>query len=303
MTDLTSSQNPFLELDDDGSPLCQLKLSLVLYSTMRPARFVPDVCTSGTVERFEQHIKFFQSTSWLGPPHEWNPRRRARFEGQQIQDLHKQDDWGYAFADGKSIDYHLFMFHGYRPVTEARKASFFRFEWPSRELGSQEIAAFATGLADTVPFLSGTGGYIISARPFNTYAYGRMYAFCRRYLGLEAWNLDKTVNFVRTRYKCPSWLTLIGHRLLEQPRDEEEVTLDSVRKFAVERAHGIVFQSRPEPELIDHNRREPHDGETAIADALLPLQIVEHDDFGGPQWEGNTMKWLHRFSSDPAVRG
>jgi hypothetical protein len=302
MTDVTSAdQNPFLELDEDGAPLYQLKLSLVVYLDYAPGPQRARRVYEGYLDRFEKHIKFYQSTSWLGPPYEWNLRRRARFERQQLLDLHKQDDWGYAFADGKSVDYHLFMFHGYRPVTEARKASFFRFEWPWN-WDPQEIAAFATSLADTVPFLSGTGGYIISARPFNTYAYGRMYALCRRYLGLEAWNLDKTVNFVRRGYKCPSWLTLIGHRLLEQPRDQE-VTLESVRNYAVERAHGLVFQSRPRPQFIDGNRREPHAGETAIANALLPLQIVEHEDFGGPYWEGNTMKWLYRFSNEGVVRG
>jgi hypothetical protein len=123
-----------------------------------------------------------------------------------------------------------------------------------------------------------------------------MYALCRRYWGLEAWNLDLTVDFVRSGYKCPSWLTLIGDRLLEQKPDAN-ADLKSISHYAVKRAHGLVFQSRERPEFIDRHRVEPYTGETAIATGLLPLQIKEHDDFGGPAWEGNTMNWLYRFSN------
>ena len=289
-----NDQNPFLLLDDDGKPLCQLKLSLVLYLDYSPGPKRAKRVYDQYMDRFGTHIRVFQSTT-PGFPDDWNSQTRARFEGQQLPDLQKLNAWGYAFTDGKEIDYHMFMFHGYRPVTEAGKASFFRFEWPWN-WDSQEISAFASSLADTVPFLSGTGGYIISARPFDKHAYGRMYALCRRFWGLEAWNLDLTVNFMRDGYKCPSWLTLIGNRLLEQKPDAN-AALASIESYASRKTHGIIFQSRERPEFIDRHRVEPFAGETTIGNALLPLQIKEHDDFGGPAWDGNTMNWLYRFTN------
>lgn len=296
MTDFSAiSQNPFLELGEDGKPLYQMKLGLVIYLDYAPGPKRAKRVYENYMERFGEHIHFFQSTSWLGPSHEWNQNTRAKFENQLLPDLQKYDDWGYGFSDGKNIDYHLFMFHGYKPVTEAGKASFFRFEWPWN-WEPREISEFAGCLADTVPFLSGTGGFIISARPFNTYAYGRMYALCRRYWGLEAWNLDLTVKYMLGGYKCPSWLTLTGNRLLDQNR-EREPDLKALAGYEITKKHGLVFQSRTRPEFIDINRLDSFTGEKAIANALLPLQITEHDDFGGPSWEGNTMRWLYRFTN------
>lgn len=295
----SAPQNPFLELDEAGKPLCQLKLSLVLYLDYAPgakrARRVYDEYMAS----FGSHIRVFQSTSWLGPAQEWNRQAQSRFERELLPAIQSHNDWGYGFSDGREIDYHLFMFHGYRPVTEAAKASFFRFEWPWH-WDVPAIAEFAERVADTVPFLSGTGGYIISARPSNGRAYDRMYALCRRYWGLEAWNLDLTVDFMRAGYKCPSWLTLIGDRLLDKkgaPRSD----VGSLDCATIGTAHGMIFRSRARPEFIDRNRNEPFPGERAIADGLLPLQVTHHEDFGGPAWTGNTMKWLYRFASAPGA--
>ncbi len=146
------------------------------------------------------HIRWFQSTGSPGPQQPWNANARATFETSLLPQIQQKADWGYGFADGKTIDYHLFMFHGYRPASQPNKASFFRFEWPWNTPKS-EIFDFASCAADEVPFLSGTAGYILSAKPFNIDAYNRMFALCMRYWGIEAWNLDETVNHVRNGYK------------------------------------------------------------------------------------------------------
>jgi len=300
MTEQTvSDRNPFIELDENGKPIYQLKLSLVFYLDYPPGPKRARQIYDQYFARFGRHIRYFQSTSWLGPPQEWNSSTQVQFERQNIEDLQHHDDWGYGFSDGRSVDNNLFMFHGYKPVSEAGKASFFRFEWPWN-WDTNEIVAFARSVADSVPFLSGTGGYIINPHPFDNYAYARMYALCRRYWGLEAWDLDLTVNFVASGYKCPNWLTLIGNNLCEQ-HPERAAGLDAIRGYADPRSHGVIFQSRIRPEFIDRNRAHSYDGEAAIATALLPLQISYHEDFGGPAWEGKTMDWLYRFSGRQTV--
>lgn len=295
MTDIEHiKQDPFLERDSDGNALVQLKLSLVLYLDYAPgpkrARRVYDAYMG----QFGKHVKVYQSTSWPGPPDEWNDTARKLFEDQLLPAIQRRNDWGYVFTDAKRIGNHLFMFHGYRPVTEAGRASFFRFEWPW-DTDPDEIQSLAVRLADTVPFLSGTGGYIISANPSEPAAYDRMFALCRRYWGLEAWDLDVTTRHVLHGYKCTSWLTLIGSRLLAR-EFASEPDFEAAAKLATNCSQGIVFRSRNVPAFIDRNRRESCDDEQILAVALEPLQITEHDDFSGPLWEGRTLEWLRRFS-------
>ena len=289
----SSNLNPFLEVDDAGRPSYQLKLSLVFYLDYAPgpkrARRVFDLY----MHRFGSRIRIFKSTSSLGPAADWSVNTEEEFHSTYLPSLQKYNDWGYVFSDGNLYDNHLFMFHGYRPFSEPEKASFFRFEWPWN-WDTKAISEFAEQIADTIPFLSGTGGYIISVRPFDRFAYDRMYALCRRYWGIEAWNLDLTVDFVRQGYKSPSWLTLIGFRLLEQSRPLPRFG-DAHAGYGVSKSHGLVLRSRAEPAFIDQNRGEPCVGEKEIALALLPLQITKHSDFGGRRWDGKTMDWLYRF--------
>lgn len=290
-----TSQNPFLELDEDGRVLYQLKLSLVLYLDYAPGPNRARRVFDHYMKAYGSRVRWFQSTSWLGPPEPWDTEGQSRVVNQGLPHLQKQDDWGYAFTDGKSVDGNLFMFHGYRPVTEPGKASFFRFEWPWND-DPIRVLEFAEILTDTVPFLSGTAGFILSARPFEPDAYNQMRAICGRYWGIEAWNLDLTVKYVLFGYKCPSWLTLIGTRLLQR-ETYDTANLESLSTFAIRGKHGTIFRSRHHPEFIDRNRTEPYAGEQAIANALQSLQIDEHGDFGGDRWEGNTLDWLYRFSS------
>ena len=291
---MSASRNPFLELDGQGVPLLQLKQSLVLYLDYPPGPRRARAVYDAYMERFGSYIRVFQSTSWLGPPLEWSATARAEFEASHLPRLKSGVDWGYAFTDGCLVDHHLFMFHGYRPASEPGKASFFRFEWPW-DFDSEEVALFAAELADLVPFLSGTGGFILSPRPYDGDAHDRMFALAWRYWGLEAWNLDVTVNHALGGYKCPGWITLIGARLLQ--RSKGTVNLEAVAPYATAKRHGTLYRSRPLPALIDRNRAEPYDGERVISLALLPLQIEEHAAFGGTRWtDDNTVEWLRRFS-------
>ena len=294
-----TATNPFLlpDPEDPSRPLCQLKLSLVFYLDYPPgpnrARRVYDLYMA----RFGSFIREYKPTGgqWsMGPALPWDRATRADFETSELPTIQKIDRWGYGFASGAKVDSHLFMFHGYKPASEPGKASFFRFEWPW-DTSHEVILAFATEVASTVPFLSGTGGYILQARPYHTAAYDYVYAKARRYWGLEAWNLDVTVKYVLEGYKCPSWLTLLGHKLLEKRG------LSSIPKelgaYKVVASHGTILRSREAPDIIDRNYGAAFPGEQAIAGALASVQIQDHAPFGGKRWDdANTLWWLRRFA-------
>jgi hypothetical protein len=96
-------------------------------------------------------------------------------------------------------------------------------------------------------------------------------------------------------YKCPSWLTLIGTRLLEKLGRPPE--LEALRPYQTTTSEGLLFRAREAPELIDRNYVEPFGVERASSRALAPLQIKEHAAFGGTWWtDDNTLAWPRRFS-------
>ncbi|MEP6653921.1 MAG: type VI immunity family protein [Myxococcales bacterium] len=291
---MPSPYQPFLTLDAGGEPLCQLKLSYVLYLDYPPGPKRAGRVVEAYMARFGQHVREYQPTSWLGPAWKWDPAARSAFPGR-LAELQKTVDWGYGFGDGTLVNNHLFMFHGYKPVTESGKASFFRFEWPW-DTAADVVAPFVKEVADLVPFLSGNAGYILSTRPFDPEAHDHMYAVARRYWGIEAWNLDSTVKYVLEGYKCPTWLTLIGDRLLE--KISTRGTLETALHLATRCATGTIFRTRQEPAFIDRNRVENYDNEKRVAEALLPLQIRTHEPFGGTRWTPETtLEWLYRFTT------
>lgn len=289
-----SAQNPFVGKDQDGQVLYQLKFSLILYLDYPPgpkrARKIYDLYMA----QFGQHIKYYRSTGNVGPAEKWDANAKNSFEHLQLPQLQKQSDWGYAFFDGNELDYYLFMFHGYKKVSEAGKASFFRFEWPWNT-DPALILQFTKSVCDSVPFLSGSAGYILNPQPFEPDAFDKMYAICSRYWGIEAWNMDLTVNHVLDGYKCVNWLTLIGDRLLTK-KEKTPTLLDAINAFTIRTQNGFIVKSRNQPEFLDQNRNADCNAEKQIATALLPLQIEFHEDFGAPAWEGNTMDWLKRFT-------
>ena len=293
-----TAPNPFLLPDPEGGPrpLCELKLSLVFYTDYPPgpnrARRVYD----RYMARFGTFIREYKPTGgplMHGPPLPWDGAARAEFEASELPTLQQVSRWGYGFASGQKADSHLFMFHGYKPASEPGKASFFRFEWPW-DTAHEVIFAFATEVAEAVPFLSGTGGYILQARPHHAAAYDYAYAKAQRYWGLEAWNLDATVSYVLDGYKCPSWLTLVGNKLLE--KKGQVPGLDDLASHRTSALHGSIFRSREAPDVIDRNYAAPYPVEQLVARVLEPIQIAKHAPFGGTRWDAdNTREWLRRF--------
>jgi hypothetical protein len=222
------------------------------------------------------------------------------FRARWLPTLRQGLVWGYGFDDGRDEDEYLFMFHGFRPVTEKGMASFIRFEFPWN-MDQGEVRRLAADVASLVPFENGFGGYFLKPAIARGASYDAMYAICQRFWGVEAWNLEVAVEYVLDGFAGVNWLTLIGEGL----RSQAPEAVEEAKRAAVaydETPHGVILQAAERAQLGDRNRQEAMPGYVAVARALLPLQVTAFDSFGGERWdEANSLAWLRRFTHPDEV--
>lgn len=280
---------------DEKIPRWELKLVFILYFN-RPIEIVYiRRIYELYMSRFGRRMRRYLATWSDSFIEDFNEAVHRRFLDEYIPDLYRTLEWGYAFDDDKLLGALLFVFHSYKPVSEPGRSSFCRFEFP-HDHDQAEIQEFVREIAAVAPFTSGTCGYVLQPWPDDVEAFDHMYAVCQRYWGVEAWNQDVTVDWLGNRFKCISWLTLLGTSVLEE--------FPGIQSAASRAAHvhrqlptGAIYQTRPHPALIDLNRREDFQPEAKLAKALLPAQVTEHGSFGGNRWTAeNSVRWLHRLT-------
>jgi hypothetical protein len=297
--------NPLLEMTSDPAdpiPLVELKQHLVLFVPDPPgptsARAVYDLYLRYCGDVFRKYRSTFD-TAYL---RDWNPASRADFENRLLPQLRTRTDWGYGFSDDQPRDSWLYMFHGFRPFQQPDHASFHRFEF-NWDVEPALLRGLAEYLMQQTPFLSGYGGFFLQGRPGPPYgreSYNRIFALARRYWGCEAVDVELTAAQMKKGYKCVNWLTLIGEpfrsRFPGQIAKAKAAAYDSMETHT-----GVLLQAAQRPLLGDRNRLADLGGYVAIAEALLPLQIKQHEGFGGDRWtDQSTLEWLRRFTR---VRG
>lgn len=298
-------ENPFvaprvLGYGGRTEPLYQLKFGLVFYTAYPPgpkrARTVFDLYEG----RFPGQIRQYVPTVPGSIPSKWLPTSAQEFRTRRLPALRQRLVWGYGFDDGRNEDAFLFMFHGFRPVTEAGTASFFRFEFPWN-VPLADVWRLASDVARLVPFENGFGGYFLKPSFTQGAGYDHMYAICHRFWGVEPWNLEVAIEYVLDGFAGVNWLTLIGESL----RSRSPEAVEEAKRVAVsydETSHGVVLQASDRPLLGDRNRQEPMPGYVAVARALLPLQIKTFGSFGGARWdEDNSLRHLRRFTHPDEV--
>lgn len=302
---LRRGENPFVaprvRVTGGGTePVYQFKFGLVFYTNYPPgpkrAAAVFDLYEALYPNRIRRYVPTVPGSS----PDDWTPAAAREFRTRWLPTLRQGSVWGYGFDDGRDEDAYLFMFHGFRPVTEKGTASFFRFEFPWN-VNQGEVRRFAAGVASLVPFENGFGGYFLKPAFTQPAAYDAMYAICHRFWGVEAWNLEVAVEYVLTGFAGVNWLTLIGEGL----RSRAPEAVEEAKRAAVaydETPHGVILQAAAQAQLGDRNRQEPMPGYVAVARALLPLQVTEFGSFGGEKWdEANSLAWLRRFTHPDEV--
>jgi hypothetical protein len=293
--------NPILEMTSDETepiPLVELKQHLIIFVKNPPgpksARMVYDTYLRHCGDIF----KVYKSTFPYATLDEWNQETKQNFEEEQLPRLRQYADWGYGFSDDKAVDSWLFMFHGFRPNREPDCASFYRFEF-DWQVDPGFLRKLTEDVINQVSLLSAYAGYFIQWRPSSNYALAsldRSYAYAMRYWGCEMVDVQKTAKQMNRGYKCVNWLTVIGHAL----RAKFPTVVESAKSVAYdyfETSSATLLQAAERPLLGDRNRLADLDGYVRIAKALLPLQIMEHEGFGGDRWtDENTMKWIRRFT-------
>ncbi|MCA9648300.1 MAG: DUF3396 domain-containing protein [Myxococcales bacterium] len=290
------TNNPLCLLDDRGRPIVELKTRLVLWLEGPPSPRMARDLYDLYMQRFGSHVRMYCSTAPGSGPRQWTPGTRHSFENQDLPKLRRFTTWGYGLSDGQETDSWLFMFHGARPHSEKGRASFCRFDFPW-DVDPMLVHELALEVIGMIPFRSGSGGpfFQISATSLAV-SLDRMYAWARRYWGIDAQNLDVTMWHALEGITGVSWLTLLGGYYLE--RFPEAVEEAQAVAFAWQRKqHGLLLRVEERPRIIDRNRNEPLGGYGAVARALLPLQVRSHEGFGGEKWTADeTLRYLRRFT-------
>ncbi len=218
-------------------------------------------------------------------------RHSSRDRGGKTQPSWCDGEWGYSFWDGLNVGSRSIMFHGYTPVREPGLASFWRFEfdWQLDECLLRDFLVEVFGLTLCV---TGYGGYTFVGLPSGEGAaesWDVIYAWARRYWGINVEDVDVSAAALLDGMKCVSWLTAIGPGLcLEHPHAVKAGR--AAASWSAQTTSGTILQVGETPVLGDRNRQDDLSQYEAMANALLPLQVQQHGSFG----EEYDCKWDER---------
>jgi len=212
--------------------------------------------------------------------------------------LDERLDVGALVWDGYPRSYWTFWIQGVLVPERGPHASYLLVRF-SDEVFPETIHALAVRLTDALPFLSGHAGFTVEFKPgLKGRAFDQIFAWSRRYLGLEVEDLNRTLPVVLDAVKGASWLTLVGNGLWSkvtdtiggQPELPESVDLHRGK-------HGIVLRAGPQPVLADRNRQEFPAAYAAVERLIQPVKVQSHPEFSGRfREEGLTMAWLRRLT-------
>ena len=166
-----------------------------------------------------------------------------------------------------------------------------------------EVAfAMAAGMADHLDILSGHCGYSALFKSTDKAgAFDQIYAWAKRFLGLEVEDMNRTASVVLDGIKGANWLTLIGPRwipFLNLAKRPSGATTHGLEVH--QRGRAILLAAGPRPVLADRNRGEFPLAYAEAEQLIAPMKIDRHPEFAGRfDEELATMPWLRRLL-DPA---
>ncbi|MFT3717337.1 type VI immunity family protein [Pseudorhodoferax sp.] len=214
----------------------------------------------------------------------------------------RRHDEGIVIWDGKPAEHWMFWIQGWLdPKLGADTASFCQIQLPE-DTDCEVLYGLARGLADELPLLSGHAGYTVQfdARLKNA-AFDQIYAWAKRYLGVEVEDLNLTLPLMRDAIKGANWLTLVGHNLWAQLMDHPDRAHELPEGVTYERLqYAGLFRAGVKPVLGDRNRRDFPYLYAVMEKVLRPLKLQHHPEFAGRFGrEQATEAWLYRLL-DPA---
>jgi len=285
-----------MRVGEEEGWLCLTCLGLTLYLPEAPTR--EQVLAAWDAYRAvcpPDRMQLVKSVRML----DFEPLERPEDPRSVIPYLADQDerlDEGLMVWDGELTDFWSFTVQGV-VMEEVDAASFCHFLFPS-DTNPDAILWLARGLAERLPFLSGHAGYTCVFDPSRKAgAFDAIYAWSKRYLGLEVEDLSLTLPLVLDAAKGANWLTLLGTPLLERAGgvDALRAALPPLIDVFAGR-NGVVLRAGEAPVLADRNRGEFPDAYAAVEAALQPIKLREHPEFVGRfEEEEETMPWLCRL--------
>jgi len=212
-------------------------------------------------------------------------------------------DHGVAFRDDDLVEGWSFNVEGVLPddLDVDQCASFCQVLFPPNT-NHTKVYELALGLANSLDFLSGHAGYSCVFDPWRKFtAFDTIYAWAKRYWGLDVQDLNLTLPCVLDAIKGANWLTMVGSEFWDRltfsgekfPQFKTAVTVTAT-KF------GKMIRAGEVPVLADRNRREFPIEYAEVEAALWDLKLQDHPEFAGRFGvEEATMKWFRRLK-EPA---
>jgi len=226
---------------------------------------------------------------------------RAEAVGAAILETHlarmdRRRDQAVMLWDGEVEESWSFLLQGVPAEHGVERASFCHVLLPNEAGAPAALLELATQLAEELPLLSGHGGLTaVFDAEHKSAAFDQIYAWARRYPGLEVEDLNLTLATVLDGVKGASWLTLVGDELWSRLASSEAGAPALGPEVELRRTgHGVLLRAGREPTLGDRNRGLwPY---VEVERALEPLKITAHPELPGRfQEEEATLPWLRRL--------
>lgn len=305
MTDAPLLALPRTPASDDRLakvPVGELKQHLLLYLPSPPGPKTAARVLEAYFDLMGDRFVELGSTAYGSERRRWNPTARGHFMRGELPRLRTRRDWGYSWSDGLDRGSWVLMLHGFRPVSEPDMASVLRFEF-DWQLDPEALWRLAETMLGIVECTSANAGYVFQGQPRGPHgreSWNTIFAWARRYWGVEVQDLDVTVAHALQGIKCVSWATAVGPSLsARDPAALEQAC--GVATAVVTASGGTLLRAGATPVLGDRNRREDLSRYEALAQALAPLQLTGHGSFAPgyqSRWDEEiTQAWLRRFTA------
>ncbi|WP_157269372.1 type VI immunity family protein [Azohydromonas aeria] len=197
-----------------------------------------------------------------------------------------------------------FTLHGLRRVDDRSAASFCEILLPP-DAAPEILHGLARSLIEVFPnLLSGHGGFAATFNPWHKEeAFDQIFAWSKRYWGLDVQDLNRTLPEVLGGLKGTNWLTLIGpkwwNRLEPTPLPECPAPGPCIAGRSPSGARLVM--TAPEPSLLDRHGSESAAPYAAVEAWISKVRVPLHDEFAGLfEARAATWQWLHRFDADSA---
>jgi Protein of unknown function (DUF3396) len=205
--------------------------------------------------------------------------------------------WRFEIGNGEQFPDRSFEFSSLQATLGLERASYIRLRLPVGT-SPRELLEAANRMCGSAQFHGGTAGYMFSfAESERPLAFDQIWAWARRYWGIEVIDVSAGSWEVLRGTYGPNWLTMVSDQMIDSklPR----VSLRSRLRPGVDIRplhRGVMIQAGPRPLLGDMNRFEDVSVYAGASQLLEPVFLREPKDFPGMFTDHkSTAAWIRRF--------